>query len=287
MTHNFFNLGLIGYPLGHSLSPQLHEAALREAGLAGEYKLYPIRPSPPDNAALAALMKRVQAGELHGFNVTIPHKQTVIPLLDGLTPGAETIQAVNTIWLENGRLWGDNTDTPGFLTDLRLFIGDGYGKRPCALVLGAGGSARAVVYALLQDNWTVTIAARRRQQAEVLANDLRDWGQVNAITLTSDDLALSSLAVGLIVNTTPVGMTPHANAVPWPDDLPLPANCAIYDLVYNPPHTQLTQTAQAANLPAITGLGMLIEQASLAFTRWTGITVAREVWFNAVVKHGG
>ncbi|MDO9302105.1 MAG: hypothetical protein Q7T89_12010, partial [Anaerolineales bacterium] len=154
-----FQLGLIGYPLGHSLSPKIHGAALKACGLEGNYSLFPIHPD--DKQGLKDLLARVRSGEITGLNVTIPHKQNVIDFMDELTPTAQTIGAVNTIYFRENQLIGDNTDAAGFLSDLKKFIGNrewGIG-RP-AFVLGAGGSARAVVYALLNDGWQVTLAAR-------------------------------------------------------------------------------------------------------------------------------
>ncbi len=281
-----YRLGLTGYPLGHSLSPKLHNAALAKAGLAGAYALYPVPPG--DAAGLAALLARLRAGELHGLNVTIPHKQAVMPLLDGLTPVAKAVGAVNAVF--NGQwsmvnsqlsisipqfplfLLGDNTDAPGFLRDVRRFMGDGFGRRPSALILGAGGSARAVAFALANEGWAVTVAARRLAQAEDLAASLAVHvaGSLTAVPLTVD--GLRGLAPGLLVNTTPVGMAPAIDASPWPQALALPET-AVYDLVYNPRETKLVRAARAAGLPATTGLGMLIEQAALAFTRWTGVEV--------------
>ena len=153
-----FQLGLIGYPLGHSLSPKIHTAALRACGLEGDYSLFPI--APDDKQGLKDLLNRVRAKEIHGLNVTIPHKQNVIPLLDELTPTAKAVGAVNTIYLREDKLIGDNTDAPGFLSDLKKFLaespspflGEGLGVRgKSALVLGAGGSARAVVHDLAND----------------------------------------------------------------------------------------------------------------------------------------
>src|SRR5215208_6339717 len=147
-------LGLIGYPLSHSLSPQIHTAALQACGLEGEYSLFPI--APADRQGLQDLLSRLRSGEVQGLNVTIPHKQNVIPLLDELTPTAESIGAVNTIYLRDNKLMGDNTDTMGFITDLKRFLNalpSSIVARPWSLVLGAGGSARAVVYALLNDGW--------------------------------------------------------------------------------------------------------------------------------------
>ena len=114
-------LGLIGYPLGHSLSPKIHVAALESCGLDGDYSLFPVHPD--DQQGPKDLFTRVRSGEIQGLNVTIPHKQNVIPLLDELTPTAQTIGAVNTISMRDGKLTGDNTDAPGFLADLKRFLG--------------------------------------------------------------------------------------------------------------------------------------------------------------------
>src|ERR1043165_9085419 len=113
-------LGLIGYPLGHSLSPRIHSVALDSCGLEGHYSLFPLPPEDPE--ALRDLMSRVRSGEIQGLNVTIPHKQNVIPFLDELTLTADAIGAVNTIYLRNDKLIGENTDAPGFLVDLKLLI---------------------------------------------------------------------------------------------------------------------------------------------------------------------
>lgn len=268
-----FQLGLIGYPLSHSLSPQLHTAALRSCSLKGDYSLFPIQLE--DKQGLKDLLNRVRAGQLHGLNVTIPHKQNVIPFLDKLTPTAESIGAVNTIYLRNDKLFGDNTDTPGFLADMKLLIdSSAFSFQPSALVLGAGGSARAVVYALLNDGWDVTIAARRREQAKQLADWFTNY-QLQTTDFTLSNFALSNIT--LIVNTTPLGMTPHMDGSPWPENLPFPENAAIYDLVYNPSVTKLVRDAHTQGLNATTGLGMLIEQAALAFEIWTSHSPSREI----------
>ncbi len=284
----FFQLGLIGYPLGHSLSPKIHAAALEACSLQGVYSLFPI--SPQDDGSLKALLARLRAGKLHGLNVTIPHKQSVIPLLDELTSTAQAIGAVNTLFMRGGQLIGDNTDAPGFLTDLKRFIENReleianpksqianpksqIANHKSALVLGAGGSARTIVYALINDGWDVTLAARRLEQAQELA--ARYAPRVDAVRLTNDDL--SSLPFpALIVNTTPLGMTPQLQASPWPADLFFPPDVAVYDLVYNPSETQLVKDARSAGLAAISGVGMLIEQAALSFERWTGCPPPRE-----------
>jgi len=268
-------LGLIGYPLGHSLSPKIHAAALKACGLEGTYSLFPIHPD--DKQGLKDLLARVRSGEITGLNVTIPHKQNVIEFMDELTPTAKAIGAVNTIYLREGKLIGDNTDVLGFLSDLKQFIGNQKLKiGKSAIVLGAGGSARAVVYALLHDGWNVTLAARRMEQAQQLADSFTNY----ELRITTFDLQPSTF--DLIVNTTPLGMTPNTESSPLPENLSLPANAFVYDLVYNPRETKLVHDARAQGLNASTGLGMLIEQAALAFEIWTGHTPPREVLYASV-----
>jgi shikimate dehydrogenase len=273
-----YQLGLIGFPLGHSLSPKIHAAALKACGLQGTYSLFPI--SPDDKQGLHSLLARVRAGEIHGLNVTIPHKQNVIPLLDELTPTAKAIGAVNTIYLRDDKLIGDNTDAAGFLADLKKFMG---GWRleigNSALVLGAGGAARAVVYALLNDGWKVTLAVRRIEQAEQLSQSFPN----HQLLITNyADLQLSREAFNLLVNTTPLGMSPNIETSPLPENTTLSKDTVVYDLVYNPRETRLVNDARAQGCSATTGLGMLIEQAALAFERWTGYTPPRDILRAAV-----
>ena len=270
-------LGLAGYPLGHSLSPLIHKAALDVCGLQGNYSLFPIEPDDPNG--LKELLDRVRMGEIAGLNVTIPHKQNVIPYLDELTPTAQAIGAVNTVYLHDDKLIGENTDAPGFLSDLNGFLTTETRKRGenSALVLGAGGSARAVVYALVTDGWQVTVASRRLEQAEQIAA-LFDGVHVQELNLRT----FQHSNLQLIVNTTPIGMTPHVDLSPWPENIPFPARAAIYDLVYNPRETKLVRDACAQELSATTGLGMLVEQAALSFELWTGCQPPRDILFEAV-----
>lgn len=271
-------LGLIGFPLGHSLSPKLHQAALAACDLTGEYLLYPV--APDDRDGLAALLERVRSGELDGLNVTIPHKENVIPLVDELTPSAQAIGAVNTIMQRDGKLAGHNTDAPGFLSDLARSLAPA-GKK--ALVFGSGGGARAVIYALLEQAWDVTIAALVMEQAEALADSFGRAALPGSIVCTPNAaVAIHLDGVGLIVNASPVGMFPNVDASPWPEGLAFPDGAAVYDLVYNPRETQFVRQARRAGLRAATGLGMLVEQAALSFECWTGRIPPREVMFAAV-----
>ncbi len=264
-------LGLIGYPVEHSLSPALHEAALRAASIQGRYSLFPVLPG--DEQTLRELIDRLRSGELSGLNVTIPHKQAAMRFVDEATPTAAMIGAVNTLYTRDGRVVGDNTDAPGFLHDLERFV-----PIPAsALVLGAGGAARAVIHALRSSGCLAWVAARRQGQAEELA---RHFAGLHAMSMGADALAIVN--PDLIVNATPAGMSPNTDECPWPADLTFPGKAVLYDLIYNPPETRLIQSARAAGLRAKNGLGMLVEQAGLAFERWTGYRVDRDLLFNAV-----
>lgn len=274
-----FHLGLIGYPLSHSLSPQLHTAALNACGLDGDYSLFSI--SPDNKQGLKELLDRIRIGDLHGLNVTIPHKQSVIEFLDTLTPTAKAISAVNTIYMENSKLIGDNTDVAGFQSDLNKFVNTETGTQADknALVLGAGGSARAVIYILLNDGWNITISARRIEQAQGLASSFPNY-QLRITDMENLQSQVSTLL--LLVNTTPLGMTPNIDQSPLPENLSLPSNAFVYDLVYNPHETKLVRDARAQGLQAATGLGALIEQAALSFEIWTGCNPPRGILYDAV-----
>lgn len=260
-------LGLLGWPLGHSLSPAMHNAAAADLGLNLAYLPLPVAPDELPDAVrgLAALGFR-------GVNVTVPHKQAVLPLLDELTGAAQAIGAVNTIVFEpDGRSRGDNTDWSGFLTDVRA-IDLPLDGRDC-LVIGAGGAARAVVYALQQSGGFVRVLARRVEQAEALAADLAHQFPNRPVAFGSlADLPqfVAGLRAPLIVSTTPLGMTPAVDHSPWPEELPFPGGAFAYDLIYNPARTRFMTQAEADGCRAANGLGMLAAQAAEAFALWTG-----------------
>jgi shikimate dehydrogenase len=285
LSEKWLSLGLTGYPLAHSFSPQLHEVALQACGLKGEYRLYPMHPDDP--AGLGALLDNVRKGRLHGLNVTIPHKRSVLRFLDEVSETAMAIGAVNTIYVREGVLVGENTDADGFMADLerckinsekRELLAKGPQK---ALILGAGGSARAVTYALVRAGWQVCVAARRLEQAQALQQAISE--KVEVIALESE--ALADRPVDLVVNTTPLGMGERAGESVWPAGVQLPDMAFIYDLVYNPAETALMRDAMQAGLRCVNGLGMLVEQARLAFRIWTGREVYREVMERAVWKN--
>lgn len=280
-----YSLGLIGYPLGHSLSPILHQSALAEAGLVGAYSLFHVPPLPEGQQELTALLDLLRNGELQGLNVTIPHKQSVLPLVDDLTASAKAIGAVNTLYMQEDRLIGHNTDAPGFLADVnKLPL---YGSKT-ALILGAGGAARAVVYALLKQGWQIRITDIRPQQVidlhEHFSHQSVDISRLVVTEFSSASICQAADGAQLIINTTPVGMHPNADACPWPQDVPFPKTACLYDVIYNPAETKLMKLAAQAGLPTRNGLGMLIEQAALSFECWTGFHPSRSLMMDGVIK---
>ena len=276
---DYLYLGLLGWPLDHSLSPLLHSTFLASSGLNGQYQLFTVTPGTGEEQCLKSLFHRIRSGELLGLNVTIPYKQAVIPFLDVLRSNARRIGAVNTISLGQNQLYGDNTDGPGFMSDLSqtLSLNSTPAAADTALVLGAGGSARAVIQALSTAGWRVTVAARSLNQARSLVFDLSEAvpKTIKAIHLDPQMLALQSPR--LIVNTTPVGMYPNLEASPWPGEIPFPIHASLYDLVYNPVETALVRQARQEGLTATSGIGMLVEQAALSFQIWTGLAVTQPV----------
>ena len=241
-------LGLIGYPLEHSLSPAMHGRALKEVGLSMEYLLLP---TPKE--ALPQRMAEVRE-EFLGVNVTVPHKEAVLAFLDGLSPEAASIGAVNTILNEDGRLIGYNTDAPGFLRGLKEA---GLLLEP-ALVLGAGGAGRAVAYALKGEGVSVYIWNRTPERARALAQEMG---------LKEAPLEFARQA-RLIVNATRVGLM-DPEATPLPAHL-FPEEGGVVDLVYRPLWTRLLLEAKARGLKVQHGLYMLVYQGALAFELWTG-----------------
>jgi len=257
--------GLIGWPVSHSFSPAMHNAALAVLGLNWVYVPLPV---PPDRVGDA--VRGLPALGFQGVNVTVPHKQAVMPFLDEISPAAQAIGAVNTILVEqeSGRLLGFNTDWRGFLADLVAKEVEVNGRH--CLVLGAGGSARGIVYALFQAGGRVLLLARRPEQAYQLAADLGNGFVEEIRSLAELESTAAQTKAPLIINTTPLGMSPHVNGSPWPDDVPVPAGSFVYDLVYNPPETRLMRQALDAGCHACNGLGMLLRQGAISFALWTG-----------------
>jgi len=266
---------LIGWPIRHSISPAMHNAAFQTLGIDGDYSLLPVE-RPEDLEKTISALKADP--EWVGANVTVPYKEKILPHLDRLEGAAAALKAVNTIVRKGGKLIGHNTDMPGFLADLKRNGMDPAGKP--ALVIGSGGAARAVVLGLVSCGCTVCLVAVIREQAAALASEL-GRGRVEAIGW--DDLRLAAKVndAAMIVNTSPVGMWPKTDATPWPKGLALPGSASVYDLVYNPLETRFLREAKSLGAKTAGGLGMLVEQGALAFELWTGARAPRAVMLKA------
>jgi len=257
---------VLGHPVGHSLSPAMHNAALAQLGWDGVYVAFDVLPE-----GLPDAVRGLQALGIAGVNCTIPHKEALIPLMDELSEEAAFIGAVNTIVFRNGRRIGHNTDAPGFLSALRAAGAEPENKQ--VLVLGAGGSARAVVVALVGAGAQVTVANRTLLRAEELAAELNakiDADCVRAAALNETALAPIVAEASIVVNTTSVGMSPGADAMP---EVPLERmrpDAFVYDLIYNPLETRLLREARRRGLRGANGAGMLALQGALALELWTG-----------------
>lgn len=257
---------LLGDPVAHSRSPELQGAAFRAAGLDAVYLACRVQ-----RDALAAAVAGLRALGALGANVTVPHKQAAAALVDRLTPTAAATGAVNTLSFEAETLVGDNTDVAGFLFGLAGHTADLAGAS--AVVLGAGGSARAVVYGLLREAGLsrLTVAARRPEAAEALCSDLAVQVAGDALeSIPLDGAGPHIRDARLVVNCTPLGMAPHADASPWPDASDFHAGQLAYDVVYGDRPTPFLAAAAARGADTQDGRAMLLGQAAAAFERWTG-----------------
>lgn len=253
-------VGLLGWPVAHSVSPPMHNAAFAALGLDWRYDRLPV---PPED--LDATLTRLVAAGWRGFNVTIPHKQAVLrhQLMSVLSPAARTIGAGNTLVVRaDGSLHGDNTDWCGFLDDLRAHEVEISGA--ACVVLGTGGSARAVRYALEQAG-----AAQVTPVSRTPGNDPETVGYADLRRLVE--------RAALVVNCTPLGMWPAVERSPWPEGVPIPPHLVVVDLVYNPPRTRLMRQAEDAGARGINGLGMLVRQGARSFAAWTGVAPPLDV----------
>ncbi len=271
-------VGLIGNPVSHSLSPAMHNTAFQKMQMDWNY--LPLHVDP-DN--LKDAMKGVRSLGFRGINVTVPYKERVLPFLDEMSTEAERIGAVNTINVVQGRLLGYNTDCVGFLRDLAEIGFNPNGSR--ALILGSGGSARAVTYALLSESATVTMCGRDIATVSSLVGSFKKQFHSNlAESLTFEDLHDLRREIDIIVNTTPLGMDPYVGLSPWPEGVAFPKCELAYDLVYNPPNTRFMELAQANSIKAVNGLGMLVHQAALSFEIWTGASAPLEIMRRAATE---
>ncbi len=261
-------LGVIGDPIGHSLSPVMHNQAIASLGADAVYVAFPVKP-----ADLTRAMDGFAAVEVLGLSVTIPHKQAVMPLLAEISDVARSVGAVNTLWRTDRGWAGTNTDVDGFVAPLKVLRAHWQGAT--ALVLGTGGAARAVIAgAKLLGCDRVVVAGRDPQKLAALQ---QHFGPPNPLAIALETLLWSDLdrvlpAADLLVNSTPVGMHPLAADSPLSIGqlALLPPSSIAYDLIYTPRPTCLLQMAGDRGLQTIDGLEMLVQQGAVALSRWLG-----------------
>jgi shikimate dehydrogenase len=252
--------GVAGWPIEHSRSPTIHRYWLKELGLSGSYEKFAVRPGE-----FRRFADEIGKDGLVGANVTVPHKEAAFSACDRRTPVAEALGAVNTLWRQHGRLWGDNTDVAGFLANIDEAAPGWAEWRKLAVVIGAGGAARAIVYALTSRGFErVAVTNRTQARAEALAAHF--GGSTTALSWA--DLATALPEADLLVNASSLGMVRQP---PLAVDVSLlPKRAVVADAVYVPLRTPLIEAAKARGLQTVEGLGMLLHQAAPAFARWFG-----------------
>ena len=272
--------GIIGDPIGHTMSPAMHNAAFKSLGLNYVYVPFKVK-----SMELRKAIEGIRGLNLRGVNVTIPHKVAVVQLLDKLDPLAERIGAVNTIVNDEGILTGYNTDATGFLQTLHDRNIEPAEKK--VLLLGAGGAARAIGHILTREKARVTILNRKQDLswAEDLAARLsRNYKtEVKALELTAENLKKAVNNAEILVNATSLGMSPEIDATPVPAEL-LRADLTVFDVVYNPLQTRLLREAKAVGAQTIDGLEMLVRQGAVSFEIWTGVKPPVEVMREAALS---
>jgi shikimate dehydrogenase len=258
----------VGHPVAHSLSPRIHNAALHAAGFSLEYVTMDVLASQ-----LRATMRGLRAEGAAG-NITVPFKQSVFELCDHVTNIAERAGAVNTFWVQDGALIGDNTDVAGFDFAARDLLESARAEVPRTVALiGAGGAASAVAAAVRDwDGTELVIWSRKPAQAEALAHRF-------ALARAESDLSSAVKGADLVINATPMGMADDELPVPI---AALPRKCPVLDLVYRQGETAWVRAARNAGHPASDGLPMLVEQAARSFRRWLGVEPNREVMWGAL-----
>lgn len=267
-------LFVIGDPVAHSLSPLLHQTMIDQTGTAYRYDVRTVRPEE-----LPAFVRWAKDGGCAGFNVTMPHKEAILPLLDEVDTTAASCGAVNTVCIREGRAIGHNTDGTGFLDSL---AGQGfYPQGRTVLLLGAGGAAKAVGHALAAAGaGRVIVCARRLERAAALAAQLPGCGE--GIVLAQDAIQQAASACDLLVNATPLGMAGSPAFARLDFLQAMPPHAVVYDLVYHPRRTALLEAAARQGLRTVGGIDLLIRQAVRAFTFFTGETPDTAALYDAL-----
>jgi len=270
-------VGVIGDPIEHSLSPRMHNAAFENLGL--DYIYLALRVLEKD---LKNAVKGAKAFNLKGFNVTIPHKVSIIKFLDEIDLTARKIGAVNTVVNEDGKLLGYNTDGLGALEALREEGVDPEGKK--IVVIGAGGASRAITFQLASICSKLLILNRTRIRAVKLAGELTNIGfEVEGRGLTLKSLESGLNDSNILINTSSVGMYPNVTESPVPKEF-LRKDLVVFDIVYSPLETSLLRYARSVGAKSINGVGMLVNQGAVGFKMWTGYEAPRDIMRRAVIE---
>lgn len=263
-------LGLIGYPIQHSLSPWIHKQFMQQTEMTGTYQLY-----EAEQNQLAEQLSQMKAERINGFNVTVPYKQMIIPYLDELDVHAEQIGAVNTVVQRDNRWIGYNTDGLGYITALKTKYPELFSRDKRVLLLGAGGASRGIFYALCQEPFeAINIANRTLDRADELLI-LNHSNQIKVTTCTYEDAEKSLSQYDLIIQTTSVGMKPNVNAQVISMNN-VKRGVVVSDIVYQPFLTSLLDDAKQQGARIHHGHEMLLYQAKLAFQLWSGKQVNAE-----------
>ena len=263
-------LGLLGYPLGHSISPVLHKTAGEVFGIDIDYHLFEVKEIDLEDA-----LRGLRALGFTGCNVTIPYKERVIKYVDEKSEVVEFLGACNTLSFRGRKTFGDNTDWAGFLQDWKdNEMGDIAGKR--GVILGSGGAASAVVYALVQSGIEeIWLFNRHKERGEELSKKFRDKYpklKARAYSLGANtQLNQAMKSFDILINTTPVGMFPNTGELPVRIPQLINPNLKYYDLIYNPQKTKMAEELEKQGVKVCGGIGMLVHQAALAFKRWLGL----------------
>ncbi len=269
---------VIGYPISHSLSPLMQNAAFEACGLKDwVYTAFPVAPD-----TVTGFVDGLRLLPFRGINVTVPHKQAVIPLADWLTERARRAQSVNTLVFEpDGALWGDSTDGAGFLRSLEC-AGLSLSDQTPVVILGSGGSGRAVLCAARERSAPVTLVSRQADTAQAVLELLDQDGQPAAYG--SDALRKSLNDACVLVNCTPVGMGASADSMPPVNVDQLPGDAWVVDLIYRPAQTRLMCEAAERGLRVMNGLSMLVHQGAESFEIWTGCSAPIGVMEAALIR---
>ncbi|MGB3053115.1 MAG: shikimate dehydrogenase [Polyangiales bacterium] len=273
-------LGIFGWPVAHSKSPQMHESAARALGIALRYERFEVTPE-----GLAEAIRAKHAAGIDGYNLTVPHKVAIMSMIDEVTPAARAIGAVNTVVRSGGgRYLGDNTDAPGFVRSLEEAGVQLSGAR--VVVLGAGGASRAAVVGLAHAGAAeILVLSRRPEQSEALCRSMADAVGCSLEAASLGEAGRHFGGATLLVQATSATLGSNPGAQAFAESLPieaLPEGVAVVDMVYEPLKTALLARAEARGLQIIDGLGMLLHQGAIAFEMWTGVEPPLDVMRTAL-----